>query len=161
VPASIERLTVGDGERVRAIRLRSLRDAPDAFGATLEEAAAQSLESWDRQLEQLATFVATADGSDVGLVRVAPHAHLPDAGFVISMWLAPEARRRGIALALLDAVAQWARTKGWTRLLLDVGEKNAPALALYTRMGFVPNGEVGTMPPPRDHIRQIRLVMRL
>jgi GNAT superfamily N-acetyltransferase len=161
VPASIERLTVGDGERVRAIRLRSLRDAPDAFGSTLEEAAAQSLESWNRHLEQLATFVAVADGSDVGLVRVATHDHLPDAGFVISMWVAPEARRQGIGLALLDAVAQWARTKGWTRLLLDVGEKNAPAIALYARMGFVPNGEVGTLPPPRDHIRQIRLVMRL
>jgi GNAT superfamily N-acetyltransferase len=127
----------------------------------MEEAAAQSLESWNRQMQQLATFVAIADGSDVGLVRAASHDQFPDAGFVISMWVAPEARRQGIGLALLDAVAQWARTKGWTRLLLDVGEKNAPAIALYARMGFVPNGEVGALPPPRDHIRQIRLVMRL
>ena len=146
---------------MRAIRLRSLRDAPDAFGTTLKEAGVQSLEGWNRQLEQLPTFVATAGGSDVGLVRAAPHDHFPDAGFVISTWVAPEARGQGIGSALLDAVAQWARTKGWARLLLDVGEQNAPAIALYTRQGYVPNGTIGTLRPPRDHIRQIQLVMRL
>ena len=74
-PVNIEHLSAGDGERLRAIRLRALRDAPDAFGTTLEEAAAQPPESWDRQLEQLATFVATGGGYDLGLVRGTLHDH--------------------------------------------------------------------------------------
>ena len=160
-PAHIEHLSAGDGERLRAIRLRALRDAPDAFGTTLEEAAARPPESWDRQLEQLATFVATASGCDLGLVRGTPHDHFLDAGYLISMWVAPEARRRGIGSALVDAVVHWARTQGLNRLLLDVGERNTPAIALYTRKGFVPNGEVGALPPPRDHVRELQLVMRL
>jgi GNAT superfamily N-acetyltransferase len=158
---SIERLSVGDGERLRAIRLRSLQDAPDAFGTTFEEAAAQSLEGWNRQLEQLATFVATANGSDVGIVRGARHDQFRDAGYLISMWVAPEARRQGIGSALVEAIIQWARTRGLSRLFLDVTEGNTPAIALYSRKGFVPSGEVGTLPPPREHVREVQLVMRL
>jgi len=157
----IKRLDVGDGERLRAIRLRALRDTPDAFETTVEEAAARPFDSWDRQLDQLETFVATEGGRDVGLVRGMRHDHFGDAGYLISMWVAPEARRQGIGSALIDAVALWAKTQGFNRLLLDVGETNLPAIALYTRKGFAPNGEVGTLPPPRDHVREIRLVMQL
>ena len=158
---SLEQLRVGEGERLRAIRLRALQDAPDAFGATFEEAAARSLESWNGQLEQFPTFVATANGSDVGLVRCALHDRFQDAGYLISMWVSPDARRQGIGSALVDAVVDWARTRGLNRLFLDVTEMNTAAISLYTRKGFVPNGEVGTLPPPRDHVREIQLVMTL
>lgn len=127
----------------------------------MEDAAAWPLDSWNRQLEQLATFVATADGSDIGLVRGAAHDKVPTMGYLISMWVAPEARRQGVGSALVDAVVAWARSQRWTRLLLDVGENNAPAIAFYTRKGFVPNGEVGTLPPPREHVREIQMVMTL
>ena len=55
---------------------------------------------------------------------------------------------------LVDAVIEWARSIGVTRLLLDVADHNAPAIELYTRKGFEPNGEVSTMPPPREHIHE-------
>jgi GNAT superfamily N-acetyltransferase len=157
----IERLGAGEGERLRAIRLRALQDSPDAFATTYQEAAARPPESWERQVEELATFVATAGGRDLGLVRGAPHERIGDAGYLISMWVAPEARRQGIGSALIDALLQWATTRGLTRLILDVAERNAPAIALYGRKGFIPTGEVGTLPPPRDHVREIRLVMIL
>jgi hypothetical protein len=41
----IERLTVDEGLRLRTIRLRALRDSPEAFGATFEEANARPEES--------------------------------------------------------------------------------------------------------------------
>jgi GNAT superfamily N-acetyltransferase len=154
-------LGAGDGERLRAIRLRALRDAPDAFGTTWEDAAARPPECWDRQLEQLATFVATANGCDLGLVRGVLHDDFSDAAYLISMWVALEARRRGIGSALVDAVVQWARERALNRLFLDVAESNAPAIALYIRKGFVPSGAVGTLPPPREHVREIQLVLTL
>jgi hypothetical protein len=47
----IERLFVGGEDRLRRIRLRALRDAPDAF----ESASRWPLESWRQQLETLTT----------------------------------------------------------------------------------------------------------
>ena len=160
-PVEIERLSVGDGQRLRAIRLRALQDAPQAFATTFDEAAARPLDDWDRHLEQIATFVAVTGGSDVGLVRGTRHEQLPDAGYLISMWVAPEARRQGTGSALVGAVIQWARAQGLERLLLDVAEMNAAAIALYARTGFVPTGETGSLPPPRDHVREIQLAMKL
>lgn len=158
---TIERLRAGEGERLRAIRLRSLLDTPDAFATTLEEATGWSPDTWNRHLEERATFVATARGTDVGLVRGALHDQARDSAYLISMWVAPQTRRQGIGSSLVDAVVEWARAQGVTRLLLDVGEANAPAIAFYTRKGFVPTGKLGTLPPPRDHVREIQLAMSL
>ena len=156
---NIERLTASEGERLRAIRLQALREAPDAFGTTLEEAEALSSESWGNQLHTIATFVVNASGHDVGLARGTPQDELHDAGYLISMWVAPEVRRRGIGSALVDAVIDWARTLELACLFLDVGANNAPATALYTSKGFIPTGKVGTLPPPREHVRELQLVL--
>jgi GNAT superfamily N-acetyltransferase len=160
---AIERLNagVGAGERLRAIRLRALADSPDAFATTYEEASARSLASWDRQLEQIVTFVATAGGRDLGLVRGTRHDDRKDTGYLISLWVAPEARGHGIGAALVAAVVTWSKVQGFKRLLLDVGETNAPALALYARLGFAPNGTTSALPPPREHIRELQLAMEL
>ena len=45
-----------------------------------------------------------------------------------------DARRRGIARAMLAALASWAQ--GAERLWLEVEDDNAPALALYGRLGL-------------------------
>jgi len=150
----VKQLATDEGPRLRSIRLRALLDAPDAFGSTLEETAARPTDSWSKQLLNLPTFVAIDDGLDVGVVRCARDGVRVDTASLISMWVAPEVRRRGVGGALVDAVIEWARSNGVTRLLLDVADNNAPAIELYTRKGFKPNGEVGTLPPPREFIRE-------
>ena len=150
----IKQLTTDEGPRLRSIRLRALLDAPDAFGSTLEETAARPADSWSKQLVDLPTFVAINDGVDVGVVRCARDEARIDSASLISMWVAPEVRRRGVGGVLVDAVIEWARSNGVTRLFLDVADNNAPAIKLYSRKGFAPNGEVGTLPPPREHIRE-------
>ena len=158
----IQRLTAEEGPRLRTIRLRALRDAPNAFGSTFAESANRSPEAWSKQLSgTIATFVAVVGDSDVGLVRGAADRNVGDKAWLISMWVAPEARGRSVGAALIDAVVEWARSEGFVELLLDVGDDNVPATALYTRKGFEPSGEVGTLPPPREHIREHRRVLRL
>ena len=49
----------------------------------------------------------------------------------------PAHRRTGLATALLDAVVGTAREGGADRLLLEVREDNASALAFYAAHGFV------------------------
>ena len=159
--ARIERLAADDGPRLRAIRLRALRDAPDAFATTVDEAAGWPRDRWSEQTARFIHFVAVVGGADVGLVRGAPDAHSSDAAWLLSMWVAPELRGEGIAPALVDAVVAWARSRGFRRLLLDVTETNARAMAFYSRMGFVPSGVVGTLPPPREHLAEIQMVLTL
>jgi GNAT superfamily N-acetyltransferase len=161
ITVRVERLTVDESPRLRAIRLRALADAPDAFGTTFEEAAAQPAEIWSEQLQELPTFVAVNDGLDIGMVRCQPDETEPDTAFLISMWVAPAERRKGAGDALIDAAVEWARTNGVKRLLLDVVDDNAAAIALYARKGFQPTGEVTTLPPPRDHIREHQRELRL
>ena len=48
----------------------------------------------------------------------------------------PEARRRGAATRVLAALAGWARARGARRAYMLVEEANAPAHALYTRLGL-------------------------
>ena len=157
----IERLEPSEAARLRAIRLAALRDAPDAFGGTLEESSSRPRSAWSAQLEALPTFVASAAGTDVGMARGGPAEQDPDAAFLLSMWVAPSARGAGVGEALIAAVVAWARAEGYARLLLDVGDENARAVALYARCGFVPTGEVSTLPPPRTHVREHRRVLHL
>jgi ribosomal protein S18 acetylase RimI-like enzyme len=157
----IQHLSSDEGLRLRTIRLRALADAPDAFGSTYADVAARPLESWSQQLQEIATFVAVRDGEDVGLVRCASDAQHHDTAWLISMWVAPEARGQGVGGALIDAVVAYARSNGASRLLLDVGDHNQQAIALYARKGFEPTGETGTLPAPRHHIREHQRELRL
>jgi ribosomal protein S18 acetylase RimI-like enzyme len=60
----------------------------------------------------------------------------PDEAYVDELAVAPWARRRGIASALLARCADDARAEGRTRLTLWVTEDNAAGRALYERAGF-------------------------
>ncbi|MDZ7801100.1 MAG: GNAT family N-acetyltransferase [Trueperaceae bacterium] len=154
-------LRVGEGRRLRAIRLRALADAPDAFATTLDEAETRDPEDWEEQLASLPTFVWREGDADLGMIRSAPHDLDPDAGYLISMWVAPEARGRGVGAALVRFVLAWARGRGLRRLLLDVGTHNAPARRLYERHGFVATGATGSLPPPRTHVREHEMAIDL
>ena len=156
-----EQLTQDEGPRLRSIRLRALQDAPDAFGTTFEQASANSDEVWARQVVELPTFVAVDDGRDVAMVRCARDQHSADTGWLLSMWVAPEFRRAHVGAVLVDLVLVWARANDISRLLLDVADLNAPAIALYEAKGFMPNGKSGSMPSPRQHILEHQRELRL
>jgi len=154
VPVRIEHLGHDEGERLRAIRICALRDAPEAFGATLEEALARGPDGWTQQVRDLPTFIAVKDGADVGMVRCARDSAEAGTAWLISMWVAPEWRRAGIGGALIDRVVEWARANGVERVRLDVADHNVKAIALYAAKGFAPTGRTKTMAAPREHVRE-------
>ena len=60
---------------------------------------------------------------------------------LISMWVDPSARGRGVAQRLIRAVALWANGRGSSRVVLFVQEANTSAQRLYERAGFRPTGD--------------------
>ena len=149
--------------RVRAIRLRALADAPDAFGTTLAQDEARPLGEWRARLEdpEAATFLASAGGRDAGLVTVRPYGESGGPAGLFGMWVAPEARGQGVGGALVDAVVAWARARGCARVLLDVADANPPAIRLYESRGFRPTGVTGSLPAPRERVLEHQRALEL
>ena len=59
---------------------------------------------------------------------------------LISMWVAPTARGRGVARQLIDAVATWAAGQDRSTYLM-VRSDNTPARRAHERAGFVGKGD--------------------
>ena len=65
---------------------------------------------------------------------------LGHAGEIVTLGVAPAARRRGAARALVENLLARARALGIASLTLEVADDNAGALALYETLGFQPVG---------------------
>lgn len=63
-----------------------------------------------------------------------------DEAELLTIAVAPAARRAGIARALLMRLSQQLQRSGVTELFLEVGANNHPALALYKGLGFAVTG---------------------
>jgi GNAT superfamily N-acetyltransferase len=85
--------------------------------------------------ESVFAHVRDADGELLAVARGTVTG--PDRWHGISLLqTAPAARRTGLAGHVVRAMAQWATQRGATRAYLQVEERNAPAIALYGKMGF-------------------------
>jgi ribosomal protein S18 acetylase RimI-like enzyme len=137
-------------ELLRDLRVRMLEDAPDAFTITADAERNRTLAWWrDRLVSSCADphrlpLVAELDeeddrpvGSALGVIdpfeRTLAH--------VYALWVEPEARRRGVATALIDAIFDWARDQGAKVAELSVTIGNDGAVTLYERAGFRDTGE--------------------
>jgi ribosomal protein S18 acetylase RimI-like enzyme len=134
------------------LRLAALEEAPDAFGARLADWTGAEEERWRARLEIAGSYnvVAVLDDRAVGMCSGVPAA---DDGVVelISMWVAPAGRGRGVGERLMGAVEEWARNREAASLWLTVAPDNDRARALYVRCGFTETGERGALIP--DGIR--------
>jgi RimJ/RimL family protein N-acetyltransferase len=88
-----------------------------------------------------AVFVAETPEGVVGRISVArdhnPYSHhVAELGLMVTV----NERRRGIGTALMEEAEKWARASGVTKLELHVFPHNAPAIALYRKLGFHEEG---------------------
>ena len=63
-----------------------------------------------------------------------------DTAEIITIGVAPDARRGGIATAMLTLAESDARTHGATTMILDVAENNTAARNLYESLGYTIDG---------------------
>jgi ribosomal protein S18 acetylase RimI-like enzyme len=131
----------------RDLRLCALAEAPHAFGSRLADWQGEGdrEERWRARLGVAGSHnvVALLDSSPVGMASGVPASE--GVAELISMWVSPIGRGRGVGDALVRAVEQWATGTGARVLRLDVAEDNAAAQALYERHGFAFTGEQGDL----------------
>jgi ribosomal protein S18 acetylase RimI-like enzyme len=140
-----------DWETLRQLRLRALAEAPDAFASTLEAEAAYPVEVWQERAQggpAAANFIARAGGLDIGLAAVFAEPDAPGRMHLVSMWVDPCYRRRGVARALVGQVVRWAAERQAHEVILWVADHNTAARRLYERLGFQPTG--GHQPLPSN-----------
>ena len=138
---------------LRALRLRALREDPDAFAESYEKARARPLQAWTAWAADESRDVLVAiDGERwVGMVACRLRDELPDGAWLTALWVDPSARGTGLGARLVEAVADWARKRGRRTLDLSVTTNNAGAAAFYARAGFAETGH--RRPLPEDAAR--------
>ena len=136
----------------RELRLAALAEAPAAFSSTLAEwtGAGDTEQRWRARLASAQlSFILSYDGEAAGMVSaIAPG----DDGAIelISMWVAPFARGRGVGDAAVRSVLAFAQTeRGGSPVVLAVKTQNRPAIGLYERHGFVDIGRSPDDPSER------------
>lgn len=134
---SIRRLSRADVDAYRAIRLEALTNHPEAFASTAAEFAERSPEEHALLLEHLVFFGAvTPDNQLVGIMAfdhgIKREAHR---GWLIQVYVQPQMRGTGCAMALLEAILDEARNDV-LQVHLGVASHNEPAIRLYQKAGF-------------------------
>ncbi|MGH3392782.1 MAG: GNAT family N-acetyltransferase [Actinomadura sp.] len=141
---AVRALDVEDWSLYRAVRLAALADTPEAFLSTLSHEQAFATDVWRSRLEERNMFIAEDDGAARGLVGVRPRG--PDLAEIVSMWVHPTARGRGVGDLLVRTALTWAYERDIPEVQLWAAEGNEHAERLYERHGFRRTGTVQPIP---------------
>ncbi|MDI3213765.1 GNAT family N-acetyltransferase [Arthrobacter sp. AL12] len=140
-------MSAEDWRAWRSVRLAALTDAPGAFGSRLQEWADAPEDRWRQRLAIPRTIDLLAFDADenapVGIAAGTPDEDNGSRAQLISMWVDPAVRGRGVATALITAIARWAASIGATTLALSVMPENVTARRTYERNGFTVSHEPG------------------
>jgi ribosomal-protein-alanine N-acetyltransferase len=123
------------------MNIRLARDGDLADLAHLHELS--FAQAWnERALKDLVASGATAsiaerEGRIAGFILFRTAS---DEAEILTIAVAPDARRNGVGRALVREAAHAAARTGATCLFLEVGANNAAARALYAGLGFAPAG---------------------
>jgi GNAT superfamily N-acetyltransferase len=151
---TVRALGVEEWPLYRSVRLAALADSPAAFLSTLNHEQAFATEVWQSRLEQRNMFIAEDDGEARGLIGIVPRS--PDIAEIVSMWVHPTARGRGVGDLLVRAALAWAHEHDVPEVRLWAAEGNHHAERLYARHGFQ---RTGTVQPIRDREDELEFSM--
>jgi ribosomal protein S18 acetylase RimI-like enzyme len=136
----IRRLEPDDAERLRTLRLESLRAFPAAFATATAEEEARSVDDFAAMLsdpEERAVFAAFVDGELVGMAGFAREAKakMRHKALLWGVYVRPSCHGLGLGKALVEAVIAHARGRV-VLLHACVSTTNEGARRTYFGLGF-------------------------
>src|SRR5690606_11234690 len=141
---NIRLLNDSDAELYREVRLRALKNDPDAFGSTYEQEETrplgQTIERIRHTKDQFTLGCFVDSNTLVGIVNFLRENRTKTAhkGNIYGMYVEPHSRGRGVGKALLLALIERAikECEGLEQIHLTVVSNNKPATRLYASLGF-------------------------
>ena len=130
-------------DEYRTLRLHALQESPQAFGSSYADNAGQPDEFWidrlrDAQAGRTPLLFAEAGNRLVGLIGAYFEPDEPDVANIITVFVAPDFRGRGLGNGLVDTILAEVRRCSDIRVArLTVNVSQSAAISAYHRAGFV------------------------
>lgn len=150
-------LVSDDYPRVRQIYLEGI-----ATGHATFETTAPDWEGWDRKFLKPCRLVAEADGRVVGWAGVTPVSDRCVYGGVgeVAVYVAAEARGRGVGTRLLEALTRASEEAGLWTLQAGIFPENAGSVRIHEKCGFRVLGTRERLGKLGDRWRDVLLLER-
>jgi len=147
---TVRRIAADQGTTLRELRTAALREAPYAFGQTLEEALDENNETFEAvaarhaESDTSTSFILYTEGYPAGLIG----AYFDGArkAFVCALWVAPAVRHLRGGELLVNTASEWLAEHGADEIHAWVTDVNRTAMRFYERLGFGPTGDHARMP---------------
>ena len=109
----------------------------------------------DSLFDERASFIVAEDGEEGNILGYAGLHAVLDEGYIDNIAVIPDARRHGVASALLDVFCRFGAAN-LAFLTLEVRSSNAAAIGLYEKFGFQ---RAGLRPGYYQHPREDAVIM--
>ncbi|WP_029040983.1 GNAT family N-acetyltransferase [Cucumibacter marinus] len=135
---AIRRLTRADGAALRALRLKALADAPEAFAEALDDAERLSATEWQTRAESECIYGLFDGETLAGMAQIDRYqsAATRHKAWLTAVYLDGSLRGQGAGRSLLAHTIEDSRKRGILQLHLGVGEYNHAVRSLYESLGF-------------------------
>lgn len=136
---NIVQLSPDDWERLRALRLRALKEEPNAFTSTYDEGVTRSELLWRTALENPWYYFAEQGGNLVGSVLATreDNPKIRHIANIYGMYVAPEVRGSGVGKRLLKHLLdEIRRDKSVLKISINVYKTQIAAHKMYLDLGF-------------------------
>ncbi len=142
----VRRIRAGELEAYRAMRIRALTEAPEAYGTTLQDALLREYADWEGFVLRTATsddfalFVLDRGDSRLAGSAAAIEATGEPEPAIVQMWLDEDLRGAGWAERLIEMAEAHLRAAGHPACRLWVAAGNERARRFYARVGYTATG---------------------
>ncbi len=138
--ATVRTLGGEDWRSYRQLRLAALHEAPEAFVNSYEDEIAYDEAFWRVRMAKSTRLVAELGSELIGIVSIGA-AKNPELGDLYGLWVSPEHRGTGAAMALVQAAGRQALADGRRAITLWVSTDNGTAVAFFSSAGFRPTDD--------------------
>jgi ribosomal protein S18 acetylase RimI-like enzyme len=142
LPVQIIELSIRKWQDYRDLRLAALRESPQAFGSKYEEQVDKPDEYWKSRLEEAAKgtsrwlLFARQGHKLIGMIGAFRDENNGLEAEIISMYVIPDARGKGIASLMMRGILMVLKDNGICVVRLGVNLDQPAAVHIYQKFGF-------------------------